>query len=374
LEKDRIIMTIRCSVDARDSGMRLLKREYDEYKKTLLPKVQEAVRKVIKDKEIEVHSREKWGVDQPLTRYVNNLPLHPMPFHKQSVWIEDRKGGFFIHFDTKEGKGKAVCYLTVPQKYREQVLSACGEKNPVLGQAELIEDKKYGRFNVHLTLRLPYPEPYETSEWVGVDVGWHNLAVSALVEQDKVSEVTFHAEDYKTRVIQLKYLLKQNQRAKKRWDYKLQNTIRQATGFIAKEIVEKARRNRAGVAMEALTFPSHTKRYLIPRYKLAMAIKTLCERQGIPFKFVDPAYTSLTCNKCGYIDKRSRIGEVFKCLKCGYQVNADLNASVNIGREAIAMGYTPLAKESEAIGLRRRASHKPHKPTIVAVATSTDVK
>jgi hypothetical protein len=55
-------------------------------------------------------------------------------------------------------------------------------------------------------------------------------------------------------------------------------------------------------------------------------------------------------------------------------VNADLNALMNIGREAIAMGYTPMTKESEAIGLRRRASHKPHKPTITATPVSTDVK
>ena len=37
--------------------------------------------------------------------------------------------------------------------------------------------------------------------------------------------------------------------------------------------------------MEKLTFNSSTKRWLIPRYKLMIAVKTLCER-GVPFKLV----------------------------------------------------------------------------------------
>ena len=34
---------------------------------------------------------------------------------------------------------------------------------------------------------------------------------------------------------------------------------------------------------------------------------------------------------CHYIDKENRKSqEYFKCLNCGYEINADLNASINI--------------------------------------------
>jgi len=33
---------------------------------------------------------------------------------------------------------------------------------------------------------------------------------------------------------------------------------------------------------------------------------------------------------CGYIDKNNRHGSAFKCKNCGFELNADLNASRNI--------------------------------------------
>ena len=247
---------------------------------------------------------------------------------------------------------EAVCYIRVPKKYWDYVDQACGKDNPILGQVELIEDNKYGRFNTHLILRLPKPIPYETDTWVGVDVGWNHLAVSSVISPEKIGGVTFHGSEYKTRVIQLKHLIKQKQRADrhvKNWKNRLQNTTKYAVGCITKEVVEKALKNRAGIAMENLNFRSHTKHFLIPRYRLMIAIKTLCERNGVPFTLVNAQYTSQTCNRCGYIARGNRDGETFKCLSCGYSCNADYNASVNIAREAISMGYTPVDKEAEAI-------------------------
>ena len=45
---------------------------------------------------------------------------------------------------------------------------------------------------------------------------------------------------------------------------------------------------------------------------------------------VDPADTSRTCYICKYVDKNSRQGEMFKCTKCGYVNDADVNAAKNI--------------------------------------------
>ena len=56
------------------------------------------------------------------------------------------------------------------------------------------------------------------------------------------------------------------------------------------------------------------------------------ERFGIKITYVNPAYTSQTCSSCEYVDKRNRkTQEEFECLMCGRKINADVNASRNIG-------------------------------------------
>ena len=54
------------------------------------------------------------------------------------------------------------------------------------------------------------------------------------------------------------------------------------------------------------------------------------ERAGIPSVRVNAQGTSITCNCCGHRDPKSRESQAqFTCTGCGYQANADYNASVN---------------------------------------------
>jgi IS605 OrfB family transposase len=46
---------------------------------------------------------------------------------------------------------------------------------------------------------------------------------------------------------------------------------------------------------------------------------------------VNPKYTSQRCSKCGFVHKQNRVGLGFRCGNCGFSLNADLNASRNIG-------------------------------------------
>ena len=46
---------------------------------------------------------------------------------------------------------------------------------------------------------------------------------------------------------------------------------------------------------------------------------------------IDPAFTSQTCNECGWVDKASRHSQAeFTCVACGHADNANLNAARNI--------------------------------------------
>ena len=68
-------------------------------------------------------------------------------------------------------------------------------------------------------------------------------------------------------------------------------------------------------------------------YELQKMIEYKAEREGIKVRYVDPAYTSQTCSKCGHVDKENRPTQAkFKCVNCGLELNADHNASINIAR------------------------------------------
>jgi transposase len=366
--EENIKLCVRAVIPPRDADLRKLMREYAVYKRVLIPKVKQAVRQVIKDKNITVYAQQKWMIDKKLNEYLKNLPFHPMPFHNQSVWLENKDGRFWIHFKTKEGE--TVCYLHVPAKYHELMQKACGKDNPVLGQVELIEDRKYGWVNCHITLRLPKPKPYEPKGWIGVDVGWNKLATSIACTCNphiRFFNPTFHGKEFKTQIIQLRHLLKEFQRKGtnvNKWENRLKNTIKYAVGAAAKEIVSKAKKLKAGIAMESLTLKAVSKGYLVPRYKLMIAVKTLCEREGIPFKLVPAQYTSITCPKCGHVSDNNRNGERFKCLKCGYQADADIVGAMNISKRALDsfpdegkndVGFMPASKADR--GLPRKAGH-----------------
>jgi IS605 OrfB family transposase len=47
---------------------------------------------------------------------------------------------------------------------------------------------------------------------------------------------------------------------------------------------------------------------------------------------VNPSYTSQRCSMCGHTDRGNRKGLEFKCKRCGFELNADLNAARNIGQ------------------------------------------
>jgi len=55
----------------------------------------------------------------------------------------------------------------------------------------------------------------------------------------------------------------------------------------------------------------------------------LSDRKSMLVK-VDPSYTSQTCSKCSHIDKKSRHGKRYTCTACGYSIDADTNAAINI--------------------------------------------
>ena len=106
--------------------------------------------------------------------------------------------------------------------------------------------------------------------------------------------------------------------------------------MISKNVVEFAKNNKCEyIHLEKLTKEGFNK--IILRnwsyYQLQQYIEYKADREGIKVRYINPAYTSQTCSRCGNIDKENReTQDKFECTKCGLKLNADHNAAINIAR------------------------------------------
>lgn len=105
---------------------------------------------------------------------------------------------------------------------------------------------------------------------------------------------------------------------------------------ITKEIVES---DFSVFALEDLkgiqNKPTHTKRmsknlhsWAFWRFEFYLQYKA--EELGKGVIWIDPNLTSQKCSSCGFTSPRNRIGGEFRCQKCEFELNADLNAARNI--------------------------------------------
>jgi len=80
-----------------------------------------------------------------------------------------------------------------------------------------------------------------------------------------------------------------------------------------------------------------------PFHQLQEFIEYKAEELGKVVMFVDPRHTSQRCNRCGHVEKSNRKGNLFKCMRCGYQLNPDLNAARNIADSGMSrLGRLPV--------------------------------
>lgn len=65
-------------------------------------------------------------------------------------------------------------------------------------------------------------------------------------------------------------------------------------------------------------------------HQLRNFVEYKAEALGKKVVVIDPYHTSQTCSKCGHVSSNNRKGRQFTCVRCGFSLDADLNASRNI--------------------------------------------
>jgi len=121
--------------------------------------------------------------------------------------------------------------------------------------------------------------------------------------------------------------------------------VSQRLHLVSKGLVRAAEQAQAAIVLEDLRLPRgggrgrRMRRRISswPQRELHRQIEYKAEELGVPVIKVDPRYTSKTCPRCGEIkQRRSRVGRVFVCDKCGWRMDRQLNAGLNICRTALA--------------------------------------
>ncbi len=196
----------------------------------------------------------------------------------------------------------------------------------------------------------PNPSP-PTGRYVGVDLGLNNPAYVSVSDNDYIRKAIGKKEDIKEmrekirrlrRREMVKLTISRGGHGRKRklasmdrfkaWET---NYARTLNHFISKEVINFSVKNKAvGIKLEALTKDGMDENILGKwgYHSLLQMIKYKAERIGIPVYFIEPRNTSKMCSKCGFVSTDNRKNEKFICIKCGYEANADFNASQNIAR------------------------------------------
>lgn len=262
-----------------------------------------------------------------------------------SVVETDNKFKYFASIASCNGR---VFVPLLGQRYQYKYLKKLLGKELEMGTVELV--KKDKEFYVYIAVKkeVTVNTPTKSFTPIGVDLGLVNLSTSVILKDSRLEGVRFSSG---RKVIAKRNhfttLRKQLGKAKKLWKIKSSKQkesryMRDLNHKISSKIIKQAlSAENPVIVMENL---KHIRQRINASRKMNKHLHNWGFRQlqgfieykaawlGIPTAFVNARYTSQKCSKCDHVEKANRNGRVFKCKRCGYELNADLNAAINIAK------------------------------------------
>jgi putative transposase len=234
-------------------------------------------------------------------------------------------------------QGRVICKMLLGKRQHDMLIDQTWK----IGGADLVWRR--GMYYLHVTQSQDAPELQETSATLGVDLGIVQLATDSTGESFSGAQVKAVCERYhKRRQILQQVGTRSAKRRLKKMSGREKRFQKNTNHVIAKSLVHKAVTTRKAIALEDLTGMrgrttvrrvNRRERHSWAFYQLRMFISHKAAWAGVEVKFVDPRNTSRTCAKCGHCEKAHRHSQSsFKCQQCGFCLNADLNAALNISR------------------------------------------
>lgn len=234
-------------------------------------------------------------------------------------------------------QGRIVCRMILGKRQHTMLTDPEWE----IGGADLIWRR--GTYYLNVSQSKDAPQQRDTPDSIGVDLGIVNLATDSTGESftgAKVHEVRNRYQ--KRRQTLQKVGTRSAKRRLKKMSGREKRFQRGTNHRIAKSLVKKAVVSRKALALEDLTGirervtvrrENRYERHCWAFYQLRLFIAYKAAWAGVEVKFVDPRNTSRTCSQCGHCEKANRQSQAsFKCKQCGFYLNADINAAINISR------------------------------------------
>ena len=212
-----------------------------------------------------------------------------------------------------------------------------------------------GVYYLHVTQSREAPreapdEHTPNGETLGVDLGIVNLATDSEGETFSGAPVKKARARYHPRRQRLQKVGTKNAKRRLRKNAGRERRFQKDVNHcISKALVKKAVVSCKALALEDLsgirerTTVRHEHRYERHSwafFQLRQFLTYKAAWTGVPLHLVDPRNTSRTCSACGHCEKANRKSQdSFLCQRCGFALNADYNAAINISRKQPKESY-----------------------------------
>jgi putative transposase len=205
-------------------------------------------------------------------------------------------------------------------------------------------DKEFVHISVTVT-EQPEMIPYENIIGVDRNTTGH-IAVSANLTTGQVRMMGKKAQHTHTKYRQLRTAMQNDGQYRKvaRIKSRESRIVKDLNHKISRKLVDMANVQHAALVFEKLTGIRNTKKQSLSFkpslhswsfYQLQTFIEYKAKLLGVPVIYVDPAYTSQDCSRCGARGQRYK--KAFKCPACGHADHADVNAAFNIAKRQQTM-------------------------------------
>lgn len=196
--------------------------------------------------------------------------------------------------------------------------------NKMLSKGNLKQGIRISQKNITFMFEIEDKEPKEKGEILGIDIGQKNTITCSngfMSKKDK------HGHDLNTITDKLSRK-KKGSKAFSRCQQHRKNYINWSINQLNLKGVKQINREKI---KDLRRFKKSSRRLMHWTYTdIFDKLDRYCEDQGVLVNTITPTYTSQRCSKCGWTQKTNRKGKAFKCKSCGFSLDADLNASLNI--------------------------------------------
>jgi putative transposase len=254
--------------------------------------------------------------------------------------IKFENGFYYVSLATAQGRVKNL-KLSIGN-YQLGLLKG---QNPT--SATLVWNKRKKVFYLHIVLSYPVPPP-RGDRPVGVDLGINKIATASNKTEFKIKNLKSVRKHY----LQVRTSLQKKGtrgaiRLLRRLSGKEKRICRQINHIISKNLIDSLKdeeylvfENLKNIRQRVRVAKKQRRNLHSWSFGQLIDFSTYkAKAKGIAVVFLDAKNSSRQCSRCGHISKSNRRSQsLFRCVNCGFQHNADLNASINLAKRAGSNG------------------------------------